>query len=133
VTPVPTGVFSGQFLMALSPFKLPFLATYVLVGAVFGVLVIHPLYLMVFWWELTQFSETSPKLIEIWSSRLWLAVLPRHLDDAITYSLVGAVVGFAFGIFSRNYLRISEAYRSLRAEKAAPIPDLTQQGETDRV
>ena len=35
--------------MALSPFKLPFLAAYVVVGAIVGVLVIHPLNLVVVW------------------------------------------------------------------------------------
>lgn len=119
--------------MSLSPFKLPFLLTYVLVGAIVGVLVIHPLYLVVFWWELTDFSETAPTLPEVLSARLWLLLLPRHFDDALAYSLVGAVVGLAFGVFSRNYLRTSQAYQSLREEQTALIPELLKRGETDRV
>ncbi|MBN9674004.1 helix-turn-helix domain-containing protein [Roseibium aggregatum] len=119
--------------MFLSPFKLSFLAAYILVGAIFGVLVVHPLNLIVVWWELSRFSETAPGLFEFLSARLWLILLPRHLDVAIAYFLIGAVIGLAFGIFTRNYLRTSEAYRSLREEQTALIPDLMAQGETERV
>ncbi|WP_421980019.1 helix-turn-helix domain-containing protein [Roseibium sp.] len=119
--------------MTSQPFKLPFLASYVLVGAIVGVLVIHPLNLVVVWWELARFSETAPDLIEFLSARLWLLLLPRHLDVAIAYTLLGAVVGLAFGIFSRNYMRTSEAYRSLRQEQTLHIPSIMQMGETDGV
>ncbi|WP_299478891.1 ATP-binding protein [uncultured Roseibium sp.] len=119
--------------MTLSPFKLSFLATYVLVGAFVGVLVIHPLNLVVVWWELSRFSDTAPGLLEFLSARLWLVLLPRHLDVAIAYTLVGAVVGLAFGIFTRNYLRASQAYQSLRDEQTNVIPDLMKRGETDTV
>ncbi|MEM9634387.1 MAG: ATP-binding protein [Pseudomonadota bacterium] len=119
--------------MTLSPFKLSFLATYLLVGAVVGVLIIHPLNLVVIWWELSRFSETAPNLLEFLSARLWLVLLPRHLDVAVAYTFVGAIVGLTFGIFSRNYMRTSEAYRSLREEHTVLIPDLIRGGETDRV
>ena len=119
--------------MTPQQFKLPFLASYVLVGAVVGVLVIHPLNLVVVWWELSRLSETAPNLIEFLSARLWLLLLPRHLDVAVAYTLLGAVVGLAFGIFSRNYMRTSEAYRSLRQEQTAHIPSIMQTGETDGV
>jgi hypothetical protein len=119
--------------MALSPFKLSFLAAYLLVGAIVGVLVIHPLNLVVVWWELARFSESAPTLIEFLSARLWLVLLPRHLDVAIAYTAVGAIVGLAFGVFTRNYLRTSKAYQSLREEQTALIPDLMKQGETGRV
>jgi hypothetical protein len=132
-TPVSTGVFVQVSIMALSPFKLSFIATYLLVGAVVGVLIIHPLNLVVIWWELSRFSETAPNLLEFLSARLWLVLLPRHLDVAVAYTFVGAFVGLTFGIFSRNYMRTSEAYRSLREEHTVMIPDLIRGGETDRV
>lgn len=119
--------------MTLSPFRFSFLAAYLVVGAVVGVLVIHPLTLVVVWWELSRFSETAPSLLEVMSARLWLMVLPRHLDVAIAYTVVGAIVGLAFGIFTRNYLLTSQAYRSLREEQTALIPELMKQGETGRV
>lgn len=119
--------------MSFPPITLPLIAIYVLVGAVVGVLVIHPLNLVVIWWELSRFSETAPLLIEFLRARLWLILLPRHVDVAIAYTLVGAVVGLAFGIFTRNYMRTSEAYNSLREEQTALIPQLMGQGETERV
>ncbi|MEM5583714.1 ATP-binding protein [Roseibium sp. AS2] len=119
--------------MTLSPFKLSFLATYVLVGAVVGVLVIHPLNLMVIWWELARAPEATPGFYQFLSARLWLLIVPRHLDVAVAYTGLGAIVGLAFGIFTRNYMRTTEAYRSLREEQTAFVPDLMQQGETHRV
>ena len=119
--------------MSLSPFKLSFLATYVIVGAFVGVFVIHPLNLLVIWWEISRNPEIARPLLEFLSARLWLTLLPRHLDVAIAYTLVGAIVGLAFGLFSRNYMRTSEAYRSLREEQTTLIPSLMQKGETDRV
>lgn len=119
--------------MSFASFRLPFLPTYLLVGAFVGVLIIYPLNLVVAWWELARFSETAPSLLEFLSARLWLFLLPRHLDVVFAYTLVGAIVGLTFGIFSRNYMRTSEAYRSLREEQTALIPDLIRSGETDRV
>lgn len=119
--------------MSLSQSKISFVATYLLVGAFVGVLVIHPLNLVVIWWELSRFSETAPRLIEFLSNRLWLLLLPRHLDVASAYTLVGAIVGLAFGIFSRNYMRTSEAYKSLREEQTTQIPAIMKQGENERV
>jgi hypothetical protein len=113
--------------------RLPIIPAYVLVGAIVGVLVIHPLNLVVVWWELARFSETAPRLIEFLNARLWFALLPRHWDVAVAYTLVGAIVGLAFGVFTRNYLRASEAYKSLREEQIALVPQLIAQGETDRV
>ena len=119
--------------MAFSPFKLPVIAAYVAVGVIVGVLVIHPLNLIVAWWELARFSESAPDLFEFLTARLWLVLLPRHLDVAIAYTLLGAIVGLAFGIFTRNYMRTSAAYRSLREDQSALIPDLLKQGENRRV
>ncbi len=119
--------------MSFSPFKLSFIASYVVLGAFVGVLVIHPLNLVVIWWELSRFSDAAPSLFEFLSARLWLVLLPRHLDVTVAYTLVGAIVGLAFGIFSRNYMRTTEAYKSLREEQTALIPDLMKRGETSRV
>ncbi|TYC49734.1 ATP-binding protein [Rhodobacterales bacterium] len=119
--------------MSLSPFKISFLATYVLVGALVGILVIHPLNLVVIWWELSRFSETKMTLWQFMNARLWLVLIPRNLDVTFAYTMLGAVVGLAFGIFTRNYIRTSEAYRSLRDEQKSFIPDLLSQGESDRV
>ncbi|QFT29800.1 ATP-binding protein [Roseibium porphyridii] len=119
--------------MSFSPFRLSFIANYVILGAFVGVLIIHPLNLIVVWWELSRFSDTAPNLMEFLSARLWLVLLPRHLDVAVAYTLVGAIVGLAFGIFSRNYMQTSEAYKSLREEQTTLIPDLMKRGETSRV
>jgi len=123
----------GILILFIAPNRLPVLPAYVLVGAIVGVLVIHPLNLIVIWWELSRFSETAPLLIEFLNARLWLILLPRHWDVAVAYTVVGAIVGLAFGIFTRNYMRTSKAYDSLREEQTALIPQLMQQGETERV
>jgi len=109
------------------------LMAYLVMGAVVGVLIIHPLNLIVVWWELSRFSETAPSLIEFLEARLWLLVLPRHFDIAIAFALVGAVVGFTFGLFTRNYVTATKAYQSLREEQTALIPDIIKGGETSRV
>ncbi|MEJ8475789.1 ATP-binding protein [Roseibium sp. H3510] len=109
------------------------MTAYLLLGAVVGVFIIHPLNLMVVWWELSRFSETAPTFVEFMRARLWLLIIPRHFDIVIAYSMVGAIVGLAFGLFTRNYMTTAKAYRSLREEQIAFIPDFIRQGETDRV
>ncbi|MTI04458.1 ATP-binding protein [Roseibium denhamense] len=118
--------------MTFLPFRLPFLATYILVGAFVGVLIIHPLTLLVAWWELSRFSETAPDSLEFLSARLWLGLLPRHWDLGLAFAIMGAIVGLAFGIFTRNYMQTSAAYRNLREEQTALIPELMRQGESER-
>lgn len=119
--------------MSLFRSRISFVAAYLLVGAIVGILVIHPLNLVVIWWELSRFSETAPNLFEFLSNRLWLLVLPRHVDVAVAYTFVGAIVGLAFGLFTRNYLRTTEAYNSLREEQTTQIPTIMKQGENERV
>lgn len=109
------------------------MSAYLLMGAFVGVLVIHPLNLMVVWWELSRFSQTAPTFWEFMSARLWLIVLPRHFDIVLAYALMGSVVGLAFGLFTQKYLQTARAYRSLREEQTALIPDVIRQGENARV
>jgi len=109
--------------------KLPLLATYILVGAAVGILVIHPLNLVYVWWELVRHLDEDPTLMAFLQSRLWFIVIPRYLDVAIIYALIGAIVGLAFGLFTRNYLVTAKAYQTLRDEKGNQIPDIVRQGE----
>ncbi len=122
-----------QIMARLTDNQVTMISAYLMLGAVTGVLVIHPLNLMVVWWELTRFSQTAPGFLEFMNARLWLILLPRHLDVAIAYSLIGALVGVGFGVFTRNYLMTSRAYQTLRAEQTGLIPDIIQRGENDQI
>jgi hypothetical protein len=117
----------------LADTRLTLTGAYVLLGAIVGVLVIHPLNLMFVWWELTRFSQTAPGFWEFMSNRLWLVLLPRHVDVAIAYALIGAVVGVGFGVFTRNYLLTSRAYQTLRAEQTNLVPEIVRRGENDQI
>ncbi|WP_153771360.1 ATP-binding protein [Labrenzia sp. CE80] len=113
--------------------RLSLMTAYLLLGAIVGVFVIHPLNLVVVWWELSRFSETAPTFWEFMSGRLWLILFPRHFDIVIAYAIMGAIVGVAFGLFTRNYVNTAKAYKSLREEQIALIPDIIRQGESARV
>ncbi|MTI42902.1 putative DNA-binding protein [Roseibium hamelinense] len=113
--------------------RVSMMASYLFLGALVGILLIHPLNLTVVWFELARFSETAPSFMEFMQARLWFMVLPRHMDVALAYAVIGALVGAAFGVFTRNYVTTAKAYQSLREEQTALIPDIIKRGESSKV
>lgn len=106
---------------------------YIIVGAAVGITIIHPLTLTIVWWELIYSQPDGQRLVTFLGSRIWLGILPRDLSITITYALLGAVVGLAFGLFTRRYVATAKAYQTLREEQITHIPDIISQGENQRI
>ncbi len=108
------------------------LGAYLLVGAIAGIAVIHPLVLAILWLEFSA-TANAPPFLEFMRSRLWLVFVPKHLHMGLAFAALGGCLGIGFGLFTRSYLRKSQALRFLEEEMGRTIPEIIKAGESGRV
>lgn len=109
------------------------LATYLIVGAVAGVAIVHPLVLAIMWLEFSAANPDAPQFLEFMRSRLWLIFVPKHLHMGLAFAALGACLGVGFGLITRSYLRKLKALRFLEEEIGRTIPEIIKAGESARV
>jgi hypothetical protein len=109
------------------------LGAYLLVGALFGVAIVHPLALAILWLEFAAARADSPPFWEFMQNRLWLLFLPKHLHMGLAFALLGGCLGVGFGLFTRSYLRKLQTLRFLEEEIGRTIPEIIKAGESSRV
>jgi hypothetical protein len=105
---------------------------YLLVGALAGVVVIHPLALAIMWLEFAARSDAAP-FVEFMQSRLLLVFVPKHLHMGLAFATLGGCLGIGFGLFTRSYMRKLKALRFFEEEIGRTIPEIIKAGESDRV
>lgn len=106
---------------------------YLLLGALAGLLIIHPLVLAVMWTEAQAIDVQLPPFWEFMQRRIGLFLLPKHFNVAAAFAGIGAIIGLGFGFLTRSYLENARNLRFLIAEKSREIPEIIAGGETHRV
>ena len=113
--------------------RIPLVALYALVGAVAGLVIIHPLVLAFIWVEAQAIDIELPPLFEFLRNRTIFLVIPTKLDVAAAFGVIGALVGAAFGLFTRSYFEKARNLRFLLEKLSSDVPALIAGGETNRV
>jgi hypothetical protein len=108
------------------------LSLYLLVGTIGGIVVIHPLVLIVLWLEFSG-ATNAPPFIEFMNGRLWLIFIPRHLHMAVIFAGIGGCFGIVFGLLTRSYLQRLKSLRYMEGEIGRSIPEIIKSGESERV
>jgi hypothetical protein len=108
-------------------------ALYFLVGAIVGVVVIHPLALAIMWLEFAANQADAMPFNEFMQTRLWLVFVPKHLHMGLTFATLGGCMGIGFGLLTRLYMQKLKALRFLEGELGRTIPEIIKAGESSRV
>lgn len=108
------------------------LGVFLLVGAIGGLTVLHPLVLIFLWLEFSEVTN-APPFIEFMQNRLLLIFLPKHFHIALAFAGIGACFGFVFSFFTRSYLQRLKSLRFMEGEIGRTIPEIIKAGETARV
>jgi hypothetical protein len=104
------------------------------VGALLGVLLLHPMAMAIYWLELRmEHSVPTMSLGEFLLSRLKAAFSGRMLEMTVLYAAIGGGVGLVFYALQRALERREQTIKRLRREIAEDIPSLISTGEGDRV
>ncbi len=105
-----------------------------LLGAFFGVVALHPLTTLIFYFEFAQYLEPPPS--SAWSflaNRLrldpWMELVPM----SAVYALVGAVGAHVVGSYTRRLQAEQRRIDSLHGELDRHLPSLVDEGEGERL
>jgi len=110
------------------------LLRHVLVGAVLGVLLLHPVNEVIYWFE---FHPSVPaETGTFWTSlgrRLLLVFTPRMLPMTGLFALVGAALGLGFGWYYRKLVRRRSVAARLEEDLACDLTSAIAAREGERV
>ena len=110
------------------------LLLHVLIGAILGVIVLHPLTTLVFWFE---FSEP----LNLPGSGAWNFLIDRLITSykvelmpmSLVFAVIGGALGLAFGLYHIKLLGQQRLVHSLDHELAEELPLLIARGEGENM
>jgi len=105
-----------------------------IIGAIIGVLLLHPLTTMVFWYEykgLIEFPGNSP--IEFLIQRLITEFKFELMPMSFVFALLGGIVGLLFGLYHIRLSGQKNLVRYLEHELAEELPLLIARGESEHL
>jgi hypothetical protein len=105
-----------------------------LIGAVIGILVLHPLTKAVYWFEFKDSLATVddnlwPFLMHRFQSAFSFDMLPM----TAVFAMIGAVIGLAFAFYHLSLLRQHQTILNLKHELSKDLPALIRSGESERL
>ena len=109
-------------------------AVHFIVGALLGVILLHPVAMAITWLELRM--EQSVRAINFGRfllSRLAATFSGRMLGMTFFYAAIGGTIGLVFHALEKALEKREEAIKRLRHEIAEDIPSVISAGEGDRV
>ena len=109
------------------------LARHAGVGALLGVLMLHPAASAISWFELHPDAATHTETFWAFAARRAVAAFtPSMLAMTGAFALVGGVVGLAVGLYYRRFVTQRRAEGAGEAELEPDIPSLLRGGEGER-
>lgn len=115
--------------MKLQAVKSRWLASHVGLGALLGVLILHPAATAIYWW----FETPDEPLRHFVAQRLVQAFAPAMLPMTGLFAAIGAGLGLAFGLSYRASDSARAGPTFLERELARPLATLLQAGEGEQV
>jgi len=122
-----------------SSFVLPRLAgrdlfLHIFFGAVLGILILHPVTTLVYWYEFVGVATSTEEgpmtfLLQRLVSAFYFEMLPMSL----VFALIGGGLGLAFGVYHFRLLRERRTVQFLEHELAEELPLLVDRGEGEQI
>lgn len=101
-----------------------------LLGAIIGILVLHPITKVVYWFEFRHELEVAEEnLLEFLLSRLQSAFILEMMPMSLVFAIIGGSVGLAFGIYHLISVRQQRTVQYLEHQLAEDLPSLIGNGE----
>ena len=109
------------------------LFTYTVIGALIGLIVLHPLTISVLWLEFSAKSINQTSYLDFMQSRLWLGFVPRRLIMGAVYLITGGLLGFGFGVLTRSRILRLKELKFFSGMIGRTIPEIINAGEGSQV
>ncbi len=108
------------------------LAIHILIGAILGVLLLHPITKVVYWIEFRE-ELANESLWTILLSRLQTAFILEMVPMNIAFGFIGGLIGCGFGLYHCALVRRDSEIAFLETELTNDLPSLIELGENERV
>lgn len=105
-----------------------------LVGAFIGIIVLHPVTKIVYWFEFRHDLDASGE--SLWRfllSRLDSTFVLEMVPMSLVFALIGGGIGFAFAIYHLALVRQQQTVHFLEKELAEDLPFLIKDGEGEHL
>jgi hypothetical protein len=106
---------------------------HVLIGALAGYFLLHPVSMVIYWFEFNDAPVLIPQLIDVFLDRLSYAFNMKMFPMALAFGVIGALLGLGPGLFVRSLkmkqLKIMGSQKLLQKS----IPSLINEGENEFV
>jgi len=109
------------------------LALHGVIGAVIGIVVLHPLNGMFSWLENFQGAGEMPSLWRILAESLDKAFSVAMLPMTGVFALIGAAIGIGFGLYHAKSVTGNRTLSFLKKELAQDLPSVIAQGEGEHI
>ncbi len=120
--------------MRAPPSKVWILARHFILGAVIGIIVLHPLTKAVYWYEFKDTMTTDAgSLWEFLLFRLETAFSIEMIPMSLIFALIGGGIGSWFGLYHLAILRQHRTVRYLEKELVEDLPLLIKGGESEHL
>lgn len=109
----------------------------ILIHLLFGIVIfyflVHPLTMVIYWFEMNDASFTISKFLDIAPDRMLDSFSFRMTGMAMAFVLIGALVGLGSGLYYRNLLRQAAKLRRQDKQLKGNVLSIIEEGESDRV
>lgn len=109
------------------------IALHILAGILFGVLVLHPLTMVIYWFEFHPITPTHSSLWSFVSSRMLMAFHLDMLPMTGLFAVLGGVPGLGSGLYSKALLSQQKQVTQLEQELDRTLTSLIEAGEGPNV
>ncbi len=105
------------------------LITYTVIGALVGLVILHPLTISVLWLESSATATDRTAYLDFMQNRLWLGFVPRRLFMGSVYLVIGGFLGAGFGILTRSLITRVRELQFFSSVIGNSIPETIAAGE----
>lgn len=134
-----TGILKSHYKMKLSGFKgwslksNQYVIIHVVIGIVSGYFLLHPISMVIYWFEFNETPVLLSKFVEIFFYRLKYAFNLRMFPMAISFAAIGGLLGLGPGLFIRSLKIKQTRIRGNEKLLQKSIPSLIKEGENQFV
>lgn len=107
--------------------------THSLIGVLAGVILLHPLTMVIYWFEFHPVDFVDSTLWSFVISRMARSFTGKMIGMTGSFALLGGCFGFAFGMYHRALTGSNRLVSSLADELARDLPYFIEGGESESV
>ena len=109
------------------------LLIHLLFGVVIFYFLVHPLTMVIYWFEMNDKPFTTRQFLEIAPDRMMDSFSFQMTGMAMAFVLIGALVGLGSGLYYRNLLQQAAKLRRQDKQLKGSLLSIIKEGESDQV